>query len=145
LAGPAVYRNSTYRFKLSHPAGYPVRKQGPGKIADLRPRPEASFVVMSAVTTSSAVEPPDLEVRVYGSQGLSLTGWLRAKQLLPSGNGGAGLSKPFRTAHTSGLRVCGSTMIAPPCSYFVAANGWIYQLRPASKLGEAIVRTFTPI
>jgi hypothetical protein len=33
-------------------------------------------------------------------------------------------------------------MIAPGCSYFVIDTGWIYQLTPATALGEDLMKTF---
>jgi hypothetical protein len=134
-------RESTYRFEIAYPTGFEFRAQPADKLANLRPRPEAAFLIGKTTSAPDDLEPPDLDVRVYGvERGASLRTWLESNGLLPAGR--SDLAKPFETSHVSGLEVCAATMLAPGCSYFVLGHGWIYQLTPATVQGERIVDSF---
>jgi hypothetical protein len=139
-----VYADSTFKFSVSYPADFVFRAQPMEKLANLKPKPEAAFIIMNPVTASSDIvdlEPADLEIRVYGvGQITSLESWLTSDGLLPV-DGSVPL-RPFHTAHISGVEVCASTLIAPGCSYFVLGKGWVYQLTPATLEGEAMIDTF---
>lgn len=139
-----VYEDGTYKFKVDYPADFVLRTQPAEKLAQLAPRPVASFIFMNPVAAGSEradLEPADLEVRVHAAgQAASLDSWLTSNGLLAGGNLPP---KPFQTAHVSGVELCASTMIAPGCSYYFMGNGWVYQLTPASLEGEAMVKTFT--
>jgi hypothetical protein len=139
-----VYADSAYKFSVSYPADFVSRPQPAEKLAQLTPKPVASFSFLNPVSASSDVadlEPADLEVRVYDVEKLaSLDSWLTSNGLLPAD--GSVAPKPFQTANVSGVQVCASTMIAPGCSYFVIVSGRVYQLTPATLAGEAMVKTF---
>jgi hypothetical protein len=139
-----VYTDSTYKFSVGYPAGFVFRTLPAEKLAQLEPRPAASFIFINPTAASSDVadlEPADLEIRVYAAgQITSLESWLTSNGLLPAD--GSVPPKPFQTANVSGVQVCASTMIAPGCSYFVLGKGWIYQLTPAAVEGETMVHTF---
>lgn len=141
-----VYADSAYKFSVSYPDNFVFRAQTAEKLAQLTPKPTASFIFMNPVTAASQVpdEPADLEIRAYSAgQTNSLDSWLRSNGLLPADS--TVPVKPFKTAGASGVEVCPSTMIAPGCSYFVLGTGWIYQLTPATLEGETMVKTFTLI
>ena len=139
-----LYTDTTYQFRVSYPANFVFRIQPDEQLAQLEPLPVASILFMSPETAASDVadlELPDLEIRVYAAdQVASLEHWLTAHDLLPADD--AESPKSFQTAHVAGAEVCASTMIAPGCSYFSLGNGWVYQLRPASLAGEAMIDTF---
>jgi hypothetical protein len=140
----AIYEDSTYKFKVDYPADFVFRTRSPEKVAQLKPLPAASFIILnpgSAASGQSDLEPADLEIRVYvAGQTASLDSWIASNGLLPANS--TVQPQPFQTANVSGLKVCGSTMIAPGCFYFVMGGGWIYQLTPASLEGETMVNTF---
>jgi hypothetical protein len=139
-----MYTDSTYKFSVSYPSDFVSRTQPAEKLAQLLPKPNASFIFMNPVTASSDIaefEPADLEIRVYAAgQVTSLESWLTSNGLAPKDTTTAFQS--FKTTEVSGVQLCGSTMIAPGCSYFVLGRDWIYQLTPATPEGEGMVNTF---
>jgi len=140
----SAYVEATYKFTLEYPTEFVVGTVPTKRLAELRPTPVAAFTFMNPKTASSdtpELEIADLEVRVFtADQAASLNDWLVAASLLPAD--GSISPTAVQTANASGVRVCGSTMIAPACSYFFMNNGWIYQLRASTLEGEAMVTTF---
>jgi hypothetical protein len=139
-----TYTDSTYGFSVSYPDDFVFRTLPAEKLAGLKPKPLASFIIMNPVTASSDIvdlEPADLEIRVYGGGEIeALESWLISNGLLPTD--GTVPLQPFQAANVSGIKVCASTMIAPNCSYFVPGKGWVYQLIPVTLEGEAMIDTF---
>lgn len=142
--GAPTYADKAYKFSVKYPPDFTFRAQPADKLADLKPTPVASFIFLSPTAAASQApdEPADLEIRVYAAgQATSLESWLTANGLLPA-DGSVPL-KPFQAANASGAEVCSSTMIAPGCAYFVSGGGQVFQLIPASLMGDAMAKTFT--
>lgn len=139
-----IYTDNTYPFSVSYPANFVFRIQPAEKLGQLTPTPTAAFIIMNPVTAASDLgdlEPADLEIRAYAAeQSAALDDWLTANRLLPA-DGSVPL-QPFQTANISGVELCAATLIAPGCSYFVMASGWVYQLTPATLEGESLIDTF---
>ena len=142
--GPWVsFVNADFKFEMDYPSNYATEAKSAEQLSQLDPSPVAGFVFLSPDLASSDnpdLEPPDLDLRVFDAKGAaSLEGWLKSVGLLNEGV----TSTNYRSDKASGVKVCASTMIFPGCSYFFLANGWAYQLTPASLIGEEMVATFT--
>jgi hypothetical protein len=147
---PVAYVDDTYKFRVDHPENFVVRPLTSEQMAQLTPSPIAGFAFLNPMAASSAAtdqEPADLELRVFtadlpASQGgqPGLDAWLVAQGFLPAD--GSVVPTLWETEHVSGEQVCSSTMIAPPCAYFVLGAGLVYQLRPVTLEGEAIANSF---
>ncbi len=137
-SGMTGFAGSGYPFSVEYPADFVVSARPSEQLAQLRPLPIASVMFMNPETAASEVielEPADLEVRVYdGAGAASLEEWLSLNGLAATGF--------FQTATVSGAEVCASTMIVPPCTYFVMGSDWVYQLIPITLDGRAIMDTF---
>lgn len=136
-----VFSEQTYGFRVTHPAPFTVATQPAAQREALVPQPVAVFTFMNPVAAASDVpEPADLEIRAYAPGATStLDEWLASSGLLPS-DGSA--PKPFGNGQVSGVEICGGTMIAPGCAYFVRGERWVYQMIPATLAGEAIRDSF---
>jgi hypothetical protein len=138
-----TFTDNTYKFSLCYPADFVFRSQPPEKLANLKPKPDASLIIMNPVTAASEsvdLEPADLEIRVYSMGQRSLESWLTSNGLLPAS--GTITVKTFQAANVAGVELCDSTQTAFGCSYFVLGDGWIYQLTPATVEGETMIDTF---
>lgn len=140
----SVHTDSTYGFRVNHPADYVIRAATAANMAALEPQPVAAYAFVNPATAASDIaelELPDLQLRVYPvGEAASLEEWLASQGFLAAGNLPP---EPFRAGGVAGLEVCLSTMIVPNCSYFVSGDEWVYQLVPGSAAGEAIMATFT--
>lgn len=144
-SGPmTTYTDSTYGFRVDHPADFELRPRAAEYLGSLMPSPVAALAILSPTRAASALgdmEAPDLEVRVHDAGGAAtVEGWLAANQLIPAA-GGAALPA-FQTATLTGVELCGDTMLAPGCSYYFMGAGRVYQLIPATIEGEAMLGTF---
>lgn len=142
--GPWVnFINAEYKFGMDYPSNFATDTKTAEQLSQLNPSPVAGFVFLSpdvALSDNPDLEPPDLDLRVFDAKGAaSLDGWLKSVGLLTEGV----TSEDYRSENASGVKGCASTMIFPGCSYFFLANGWAYQLTPASLIGEEMVATFT--
>jgi hypothetical protein len=139
----SVHTDSTYGFRVNHPADYQIRAETAANMAALEPQPVAAYVFMNPATAASDIaelELPDLQLRVYPvGEAASLEEWLASQGFLAAGNLPP---EPFQAGSVAGLEVCLSTMIVPNCSYFVFGEDWVYQLVPGSAAGEAMMATF---
>ncbi len=143
--GPAIsYADSTYGFNVSYPDNFLFRSRAPEQLANLNPKPVASFTIMNPKTAKSDLgdmEPADLEIRIYApEQQATLEAWLRANGVLTADT--VMPLDPFHATNATGVRLCSSTMLVPPCTYFFIGNGWIYQLIAFTIDGETMMRTF---
>lgn len=136
------YANAEYKFKVNYPSNYKFYSLSADMIAQFQSTPAAGWVFLSPEKASSYptdLEPPDLAIWVFDAQGVtSLQDWLSSAGLL-EGNS----SNSFKTASASGIQLCATTAIFPGCSYYFLGQGWVYQLTPASPVGEEMVQTFT--
>jgi len=139
---PTVFSNDTYQFSLTYPADFVQASQPFMRVLELGQAPAASFPFMNPHTAAADApeyELADFEVRVYPAQaGTPLEAWLQASTLLQS----ARTPTPFQTEYASGLEVCLATMQFPDCTYFVAGEGWFYQLIPVTLEGQAMLESF---
>jgi hypothetical protein len=136
-----IYTDSIYKFSVLYPPDFVSRTLSAEKLTELNPKPAAVFTFMNPTTASSNVpdELADLEIRVYNPAGVtSLDQWLNSFGLtLRSGS-----PQPFSTSNVSGVKVCSSTLVVPPCRYFVIGNSWVYQLTPITLDGETMLKSF---
>jgi hypothetical protein len=142
--GPWIsFVNAEFKFGVDYPSNFDTDTKTAEQLSQLEPSPLAGFVFLSpdvAFSDNPDLEPSDLDLRVFDAKGAaSLDGWLKSVGLLTEGV----TSTNYRSNKASGVKVCASTMIFPGCSYFFLANGWAYQLIPASLIGEEMVATFT--
>ena len=117
-AGWTAYVDPTQGFSIGYPNGFAVEPQDLSKSAQFTPMPIASILFMNPTMAGgdlAGIEPPDLAVRVYRAGAVdSLQGWLVSVGLASAGEGA--VTRPWRNASVSGLKVCRATMIASGCS-----------------------------
>jgi hypothetical protein len=139
-----VYIDASADFSIGHPDDFVLQPQDDSKLRQFRPTPVAAIFFMNPTMASGAlagIEPPDLQVRVYRAEaGDSLRPWLRSAGF--SSVSGAGADTPYRNSSVEGLEICQATMLGPGCSVYVLQSGWVYQLTPGSREGEAMMETF---
>ncbi len=138
-----TYSDSTYKFEVQYPSNFTFRTMTSAQLAAIYPQPANGFVVLSPMKVSSdiaALEPPDLDIRVYPAAGVTSLDKFVPTISVP---GGMLPTEPYTTDRgTSGLRACTRLMVAPNCSYLFLSNGFIYQLTPSSQEGEQMAKTF---
>lgn len=143
--GPmTTYTDSTYQFRIDHPADFVVRPLEAAALRQLVPQPVAGFAFLSPTRAASdlgAMEAADLELRVLDAGGsATIEDWLSAG----AATAGGGQTRPFQAAGASGVEVCSDTLMGPGCSYYFLSGVTVYQLIPASLEGETMLKSFTP-
>ena len=136
-----VYSDDAYGFSLVAPANFVVQAADPARVAGLVPAPDAAIYFMEPGLVESALagtDAPNLEVRVFETGPVALSDWLAA-----AGLGADRTQTPTALGSgLSGVEVCGSTMIVPNCSLFIAGGQRVYQLRALDQAGEAMAQSF---
>ena len=137
-----IYTDAMYKFSTPYPSNFVIKTLSTEQLSTLTPKPEAVFLIMNPTTASSQVpdEPGDLEIYIFSTAGAtSLDSWLTSVRLVTKSSS----SKPFTTAHISGLKVCGASMVFPQCKYYVFNNGRVYQLITFTQEGESMFNSFS--
>jgi hypothetical protein len=139
LGPTTTYSSDAYQFAVDYPQNFDFIEKSAAERTQLTPAPAAWFAIYRpGAATSNAVEPADLEIRVFAAAGAgSLEAWLSANNLMP----GDGSPLPgFTTENVSGVELCAG--LGPGCSYYVLQGDWLYQMVPASLEGETMIHTF---
>lgn len=138
-----IYVDDAFAFRVAYPPGFIVRQATAARLVGLIPAPMAAVYFMSPATAESALagnDAPDLEVRVFETGPVtSLADWLASVGVTADQTQTA-----IQLGPLPGVEVCGTTMVFPNCSTFVAANGRVYQLRVLTLEGEAMGQSFEP-
>lgn len=140
-----TYSDTHRQFRINYPREFVFRQRKATELDEFVPTPETVIYFMSPSMASgdlAGIEPPDLEIRIYpvNISGYSLEQWLRATGFA-YGKSGTTVRR-FQSTHVDGLEVCSTTMIAPGCSMYVMGINLIFQLTPASEIGQMILETF---
>lgn len=137
-----VYSDGAYGFSLVAPANFVIQAADPARLSGLVPTPDAAVYFMEPGLAESALagtDAPNLEVRVFETGPVAaLSDWLAAAGL------GADQTQTATALGSglSGVEVCGTTMIVPNCSLFIAGGERVYQLRALDQAGEAMAQSF---
>jgi hypothetical protein len=137
-----TYTDDQFKFSVEYPADYVIRAQPESKLQAFSPVPKAAYRFLSPALAASQApdEPGDLTIQIYAADGeATLQDWLKTNGLAPAD--GAALPE-FKTPNATGVEVCSSSMLGPGCAYYFLGTGWVYQLTPASQVGEAMIQTF---
>lgn len=137
-----IYSDASFGFNVAHPSNFIVRQADAARLTGLIPTPSAAIYFMNPTTAESALagtDAPDLEVRIFETGAIaSLADWLASV-----GVGGDQSITATQLGSLPAVEVCGSTMIVPNCTTFVAGNNRVYQLRVLNLEGEAMAGSFT--
>lgn len=143
-AGWSTYADPALGFAVVYPDGFVIGPADPARLSSLQPTPSQSIYFVDRATAESAfagTDAPDLEVRVYETGPVtSLDTWLAGAGVITDGDGKT--VSPYQTATVSGLEVCESTMVFPPCSVFIAGSNQVFQLRSLTLEGETMAESF---
>ncbi len=139
-----TYTDPTLGFSVAYPANFVVQQADTACLSGLMPTPSMAVYFMAPAIVDSVMagtDAPDLEVRIFESGPVeSLTDWL-----VSVGVGADQTQTATQVGELAGLEVCGSTMVFPNCSTFVAANDRVYQLRVLNLEGKAMAQSFTAV
>lgn len=139
-----IYADDAFAFRVAYPPDFIVRQADAARLVGLIPAPMAAVYFMSPATAESALagtDAPDLEVRVFETGPVtSLADWLASVGVTADQTQTA-----TQLGALPGVEVCGTTMVFPNCSTFVAANDRVYQLRVLTLEGEAMGQSFVPM
>lgn len=138
-----TYRDATYPFQIEHPVNFVIKPLSATALAPLIPQPVAGLRFLQPAMANSdlgELEAADLEIHIFASASTTdLKTWLQTNGILAAD--GSQPVDPFVAAHVTGVKLCNNMLMAPGCAYYVAADGYIFRLIPASQEGETMLQT----